>query len=84
MYLYVFKNYLLLQHIHLHRFYVAILQQYKAPVYLVALMETLLQTLRKLSGWMKIAKKKSSIKMKVEMVNIVKNKTLQPQYLYLL
>lgn len=33
---------------------------------------------------MKIAKKKSSIKMKVEMINIVKNKTLQPQYLYLL
>lgn len=80
----MFKNYLLLQHIHLHRFYVALLQQYKAPVYLVALMETLLQTLRKLSGWMKIAKKKSSIKMKFEMVNIVKNKTLQPQYLYLL
>lgn len=62
----------------------ALLQQYKAPVYLVALMETLLQTLRKLSGWMKIAKKKLSIKMKVEMINIVKNKTLQPQYLYLL
>lgn len=62
----------------------ALLQQYKAPVYLAALMETLLQTLRKLSGWMKIAKKKSSIKMKVEMINIVKNKTLQPQYLYLL
>lgn len=78
------KNCLLLQRIHLHRFYVALLQQYKAPVYLVALMETLFQTSRKLSGLMKIAKKKLSIKMKVEMINIVKNKTLQPQYLYLL